>query len=365
MLITVLLVAVAPALLILGLGIAVRAVAAQHVTPRVVQYAPERDSTVLRDALLANADRRAMSAALIDLAVKRKLRLVAEGAKRATVSAELAPNAVLTAQEVAVLEVLFGPEHTGKRLRRFSADRRALRGRVRTLLQNTEHALARDGLVARDRVTWPGTTLTVLAYLGMFVEAIFLVVTLIAGDWAAHIATFGALAATIATIFVTPASWRRFLPPAVPKREHLEGLRQYLELAEADRLRVLQSPSGAELRPVGAAMTTDAAASPTPDGAAELPEPVARFHLHERLLPYAVLFGVEREWIRQLEIEQATLEASNLDTLADLVGVTADLAVVLEAAGSVVELAASVGDLVDSGGRVLEGIGDLFDALNA
>ena len=367
MLITVLLVAVAPALLILGLGIAVRAVAAQHVTPRVVQYSPERDSTVLRDALLVNADRRAMSAALIDLAVKRKLRLVADGAKRATVSAELAPNAVLTAQEVAVLEVLFGPEHTGKRLRRFSADRRALRGRVRTLLQNTEHALARDGLVARDRVTWPGTTLTVLAYLGMFVEAIFLVVTLMAGDWTAHVATLGALAATIATIFVTPASWRRFLPPAVPKREHLEGLRQYLELAEADRMRMLQSPSGAELRPVGAATTTDAAVPPTsaPDGAAELPEPVLRFHLHERLLPYAVLFGVEREWIRQLEIEQATLEASNLDTLADLVSITADLAVLLAAAGSVVELAASVGDLVDSGGRVLEGIGDLFDALNA
>ena len=34
------------------LGIIARGVAAQRVTPRVAQYAPERNSTVLRDALL-------------------------------------------------------------------------------------------------------------------------------------------------------------------------------------------------------------------------------------------------------------------------------------------------------------------------
>ena len=149
-----------------------------------------------------------------------------------------------------MLEVLFGPEHTPSRLRRFSSDRRALQGRVRTLLQGVEHALARDGLVARDRVTWPGTTLTVLAYLGMLVEGVLVVVTLVAGEWMALAATLVAGATTVATVFVTPASWRRFLPPAVPRREHLAGLRQYLELAEADRLRVLQSPQGAELRAV-------------------------------------------------------------------------------------------------------------------
>ena len=69
--------ALAPAFVILVLGIVARGVASQHVTPRVVQYAPERNSTVLRDALLVDADRRAASAALIDLAVKRKVRLIA------------------------------------------------------------------------------------------------------------------------------------------------------------------------------------------------------------------------------------------------------------------------------------------------
>ena len=354
MLPAVIVLAVAPAALILVLGIVARAVAAQRVTAPIVQYAPERGATVLHDALLVNADRRAASAALIDLAVKRKVRLLA-GTKREPIGVEMTPNVVLTADEVALLEALFGPEHTHGRVRRFSSDRRALSGRLRTLVQHAEHALARAGLVAQGRMTWPGVTLTILAYLGMLVEALFIVFALIDGDWPALIATGVALAATIATIVVTPSSWRRFLPPARPRREHLEGLRQYLALAEADRLRVLQSPSGAELRATDAA---DAA------GAAEADAPLARFHLHERLLPYAVLFGLEREWIAKLRLEYADLDRASLDVLADAVDVTLEVAVALDSAGGAIELTAAVGDLVDASGSALDGIGGIFEVFS-
>lgn len=345
MLTAVLLLAIAPAFVILGLGIIARAIAAQRVTAPIVQYTPERGSAVLRDALLVNADRRAASAALIDLAVKRKVRLLASGSKREPIGVEMSPNVVLTTEEIALLEALFGPEHTHGRVRRFSSDRRALSGRLRTILQNTEHALARDGLVGERRTTWPGMTLTVLAYLGMLVEALFIMFALIDGDWPALIATVIALAATIATIIVTPSSWRHFLPPARAKREHLEGLRQYLALAEADRLRVLQSPDGATLQSPDAALT--------------------RFHLHERLLPYAVLFGLEREWIARLRLEHAALDQTNLDTLAGVVDVTADVALALDAAGSAIELVAAVGDLFDAGGSVLDGIGGVFEVFSS
>jgi len=353
--------AIAPAFLILALGIVARAVAAQRVTAPIVQYAPERGATVLRDALLVDADRRAASASLIDLAVKRKVRLLA-GSKREPIGVEMAPNVVLASDEVALLEALFGPEHTPGRVRRFSADRRALAGRLRTLVQHTEHALARDGLVAQSRTTWPGMTLTILAYLGMLVEALFIVFALVDGDWPALVATVIALAATIATILVTPSSWRRFLPAARPKRMHLEGLRQYLALAEADRLRALQSPSGAGLR------ATDAASSPSDPDSADAPDattPLARFHLHERLLPYAVLFGLEREWIAKLRLEQAALGPTNLDTLVDAADVTADVALALDAAGGALELTAAVGDLVDAGGTALDGIGGIFEVFSS
>ena len=352
MLTPVLLIAIAPAFLILGLGFVARTIAAQRVTALIVQYAPERGSTMLRDALLANADRRAASAALIDLAVKRKVRLLSGGSKREPIGVELSPNVVLATEEVALLEALFGPEHTHGRVRGFSPDRRALAGRLRTLVQHTEHALARDGLVAERRTTWPGMTLTVLAYLGMLVEALFIMFALIDGDWPALIATIVALAATIATIIVTPSSWRRFLPPAQPKREHLDGLQRYLALAETDRMRVLQSPSGADL------LTTDAAAA---GGGAQL----TRFHLHERLLPYAVLFGLEREWIARLRLEHAALDQANLETLGGAVDVTADIASALDAAGSAIELTAAVGDLFDAGGTVLDGVGGIFEVFSS
>lgn len=371
--------AIVPAFLILGLGLAARAIAAQRVTPRVVQYAPEPGTTVLRDALVVDADRRAASAALIDLAVKRKVRLLAGEGRRDPIGVELVPGIVLTTEESALLEALFGPEHTGTRVRRFSADRRALAGRLKSLLLNTEHALARDGLVAERRVTWPGVTLTVFAYLGMLVEALFLVTTIVGGDWPALIATLVALGATIATIFVTPTSWRKFLPAADSRREHLAGLRQYIRLAEAERLRVLQSPSGAELRATDAsnaanapaqatlgagAATSPAATSPAPPSpAAPVEAVVARFHLHERLLPYAVLFGVEREWIAKLKLEAT--ELGNLETLGNLIEATSDIALAIEAAGSVIELTAAVGDLADGAGNVIEGIGGIFELFDS
>lgn len=385
MLTAVVLLAVVPACLILVLGLVARTIAAQRVTAPVVQYAPERGTTVLRDAVLADADRRAAAAALIDLAVKRKVRLIASGGSAGTagtttrttagttagtsagasagtsrepIAVELLDSARLTAHDTALLEALFGPEHTGARLRRFSADRRALTGRIKTLLLFTELQLVREGLVGERRVTWPGTTLTVLAYLGMLVETLLFVFTLIAGDWPAFFATLAAVGVTIATVFVTPAWWRRYLPPSRPHREHLAGLHRYIEVAEADRLRVLQSPSGAEVRTgvsAGSETGTDAAAAAQ----------VERFHLHERLLPYAVLFGLEREWLAKLRLEADSLAHSNLDTLGDLVEVTAQVAGAIDAAGGVLELTAAVGDLVDGAGSVIEGIGGIFEGLGS
>ncbi|ROS25698.1 putative membrane protein DUF2207 [Rathayibacter sp. PhB127] len=58
-------------------------------------------------------------------------------------------------------------------------------------------------------------------------------------------------------------------------RDHLKGLELYLRLAEADRFAMLQSPRGADRRSVG---------------------PVEVVEVTERLLPWAVLLGLEKEW---------------------------------------------------------------------
>jgi hypothetical protein len=62
------------------------------------------------------------------------------------------------------------------------------------------------------------------------------------------------------------------------ERDKLLGLRDYIRLAEADRLRVLQSPEGALRKPVavGNAKTM--------------------LSLTEHVLPYAIIFGLAKEW---------------------------------------------------------------------
>jgi len=60
--------------------------------------------------------------------------------------------------------------------------------------------------------------------------------------------------------------------------EHLQGLRDYLQLAEADRLRVLQSPEGAQRTQI----------DPSDDDAV--------IKLYEKLLPWAMVWGVEKDW---------------------------------------------------------------------
>ena len=68
-------------------------------------------------------------------------------------------------------------------------------------------------------------------------------------------------------------------------RRYLEGLKLYIGVAEQERLKLLQSPSGAEK--VGRTATKS-------------PEKIAK--LYEKVLPYAILFGQEKEWGSQLGI---------------------------------------------------------------
>jgi uncharacterized membrane protein YgcG len=62
-------------------------------------------------------------------------------------------------------------------------------------------------------------------------------------------------------------------------KEHLLGLKMYLKVAEADRIKMMQSP--------GARYGSGAG------------QPVHNVELFEKLLPYAMVLGVEKEWAKQ------------------------------------------------------------------
>jgi len=67
----------------------------------------------------------------------------------------------------------------------------------------------------------------------------------------------------------------------VAAKEHLEGLKLYLNTAEKDRLKMLQGPNAAY--------------------AANAHEPTKTVELFEKLLPYAIVLGVEKQWATQFK----------------------------------------------------------------
>jgi len=318
------------------------------------RFAPTADGAVLRDALLLNQDRRAIAAALVDLAVRRKIRLlrpVSGSGDRAPVGVETIEGAVFQASEVAILEALFGRESASTRVRRFSSDSRALSRRVRAVLEREGQAGIAAGLFGTRLCTWPVVLLRIFAVGGVACSLFFVLVACGqdgGADWIALSAAATGLAAVIAVFFVAPAPWRRFTAASAPLRAHLAGMREYIDLAEKEPLRFLQSVQGSLAR-------ADVSAHARAEG-------LERFQLNERLLPYAVLFGMERSWLRALGEHAGELRSSG--DVGDAIDGAFEVLAVIELVGGTLELVRAVGELADAGGSAAAFVGEVFDTLS-
>lgn len=343
-------VGLSPALLLLGGAILTRALSRATPASPGPRFVPSDGADVVADGLLLRADRRTIAAALVDMAVRRKVRmLVPDDADRRTpVGVEVVEGAQFTAVEIAVLEALFGPDHTPGRVRRFSRDRRALSGRVRTLLESAEQRLIVAGLVQRGRRAWPVVLLWISAWAGIAVTLFFALGAFADHDVVGGILLLVSTAVVIAAMCAIPRPWRRFAPAADPLREHLEGIREYVALAEREPLRFGQSVDGALLRGDVSAEASDAR--------------LQRFLLNERLLPYAILFGEEKSWSRMLKLEGH--ELARVHGVDDVLDAVEGVLVVLDLVGGAVNLVLAVGDLADATGGAVEGIGSVLDILN-
>ena len=105
--------------------------------------------------------------------------------------------------------------------------------------------------------------------------------------WAMGVGVIGVLLlsplllAVAAILFALSFGWS-LTDEGLALRRYLAGLKMYIGVAEAERLQMLQSPEGAEKVKVDAT------------------DEKKLVKLYERVLPYAVLFGQEKEWSTQL-----------------------------------------------------------------
>ncbi len=298
----------------------------------VAEYAPPQGATVVDDAILAGQERRAVAAGLIDLVVRGRIHLLTEGGvTRKSIAVQVITPETLTDDERRLLDVVCGEGTPSGYSRRLSRGRRLIARRARAFVTARARRLQREGLLAgwhpaRSVIRWTGALLVfgVVVFLSTGPEPAALGIGV------------AALAVALSALAVVPRGRARHFPSAATaRRQHLDGIRRYLTLAEAERLRVLQSPAGSRQR-VGDA--------------------VERFAVHERLLPYAVMFGLASGWLVTLQIGYDEVGETSPRALLDVGDGFLQVMDVDMTVKGVVNIVFAADHVLDAAGAVIDGL---------
>ncbi len=248
----------------------------------VAEYDPPAGVDVLQGAELVARRGTGIPAAIVDTAVTGHLRIVDDGDAR-SLSLELVTADGADALHEAILGAVFGAHaRPGARVS-LGPERQDVAKALQRLPLAAASELRARGWSEKQRL---GRSLAAAGIaVGAFVVAVLALILAAMGTTPA----WWQIAAIPVTVVLGILSFTllryrdRITDAGAPARDHLRGLREYLQLAEADRLRVLQSPEGAERRRIDAGDARQV------------------LHLYERLLPWAIVWGVEKEWSEALD----------------------------------------------------------------
>lgn len=240
----------------------------------IPEYLPPPDTSVAAASMIANKYGHLFSAQLVDFAVRHYIRIYQTREKKwyrhANYELEITKDiASLKKEEQELFNDIFDHPAVGARLDLETLRRNTAIGKRlmdnRTKLSDSIHN--EYGLRARVPLE---TKWFVRAGIYTLIPAILLL-------------SPGLLLAS-GTAFLCAFILHPLTDKGLQLARHLKGLEMYMKVAEANRLRMLQSP----------------------EGAAKLPAPIDTndkrelIKLYERILPYAILLGIERDWNKQL-----------------------------------------------------------------
>jgi uncharacterized membrane protein YgcG len=274
----------------------------------VAQYEPPANMDPFLAANIVKQPKRGMAAAIMDLAVKRKLKIVERPGTGFFGGTDFGVQQVdpdngastLNGSELTVMSALFSP--LGGRFFSLRTPGLITLGNVQAAatpaadvrwLQKNDTILGRQ-VVMLTKAAGEDALRSGLRRKGAGVASLIVTGFVILAGLGFVVTSFGAqteVAIAVGVIGINAIIWigiglvaivagRKPLTAEGAKlKEHLLGLKEFIRVAEADRLQMLQSVTGAERAPI--AGTTDNAAI---------------VKVYEKLLPYAVLFGLEKEW---------------------------------------------------------------------
>jgi uncharacterized membrane protein YgcG len=251
----------------------------------IPQYSPPDGIDIMAAAELIGKPSTRIPAQLVNLAVRGKIRLLGypvDSARAADYSVQLVDRNGLTGYEPLVIEALFGEKKPGAThdLKRYGDT--ALADKLQPVLDAVPRWLDDNGAYNGRRHT-AGSIIVLVITGALFLVALGAAIAGGAGGLAFAFVSLVAGAIGVISALVGVGGVKKLSDKGAAWNDYLLGMKMYLQLAEQDRLRVLQSPKGAERIDVG-------------DGKQLV-------KLYEKLLPWAVIWGIEDQWSKVLEIE--------------------------------------------------------------
>ncbi len=248
----------------------------------IAEYDPPQGLDALESAVLWGAPTKGIPAEVLEQAIAGSIRIV-EGERKwgsQTFELELIDRSRADENGRELLEGMFPSGKTTFTLGK--SDARVSRT-AQKILKEADATLTAMGV----RRSVPGIVRARPILVGMLaaVAAVILGVVGLSGGitaaWAVPLIIAAPLLAVTAGVLV---SRRPLTSRGAELRDHLAGVKVFIEWAEADRIRMLQSPRGAERSSIS------------------VDDPRQMIRLYERLLPYAVVFGQEKEWAERIVV---------------------------------------------------------------
>lgn len=250
----------------------------------VPEYGPPEDLGPIEVGTLIDfrTDNKDITAMVIDLAIRRYLTIVEQKQERLlrsdlttyTLRLEKTGYGELNEFERQIMDDLFGGAEPGVEVD--LAQKKYKLSATASVLRTT----VRKSLETRGYFNPSAFDLRMLGYSFLAILAVGITAAVAAHYQAmAAFALGGGLGVVLAIFFIVFSSSRT--AKGVAAKEQVQGLQLYLQVAEKDRINKLQSPDARY--------------------AANTREPKRTVQLFEKLLPYAMILGVEKQWAKQFE----------------------------------------------------------------
>ena len=281
----------------LGAAIVSRVRAGSGVKSRgaiIPQYSEPEGFDILQAAHLIGRSSAGMPAVIVRLAVRKNLRILAYAVENNTApyTLQYLSDEGTDVLDLAVLEALFGVDRAAGALKPYGKYDSALSSRLDELSSRALSSIVDDGFKRMAPGIGFGWLMLLAQWLLMAVAGVAIILSTVLFINVSPLAFLSLTGAFIAGFFAFGLAIRpqQFTEKGREARDYLEGMKLYLTVAEEERLRVLQSPQGAERIDVG--------------------NNLELVKLYEKLLPWAVIWGVEDQWMRELALRVAATDTT-------------------------------------------------------